>query len=437
MKRTLLSKFMLLLCIFIVGGGNFLWALTKTEGFEHKEAASSYQSTVTVSTAESDCGISWEIYYGCVTTTEKMSGDKSVGLRLQYNKDIYGYLQTTTPIDGLTKVDFYAKASTAGSANILIDIKYSTDGSSWTNIETAMSLTNKFKAYSVNIPTGGKYFRIDISSTSTKPTSSYAQLSIDDVKFSTPNTVTLADTNSTLTEVSVGAGVNLPSRSNMGDYIFYGWSETEISNETTEEPENIISAGDYNPADDVTLYPVYTKGKESVTIGNYASANSWSNGTKYTTINLYKVTATVSGGANSGKYYTDGYEWRLYQTENPTLTISVSGGFTLSSVKITYNVSYTGILVYNETQYASPASINVSGTSATFSVGNSGSATNGQVKITAFEVTYGDVRYTSHPTTTISINAACNDGAGNYYSTYSNTNAFVVASDLTVSEITV
>ena len=39
-------------------------------------------------------------------------------------------------------------------------------------------------------------------------------------------TVLLADDSSELEESTAGAGVVLPTRSAIGDYTFYGWSET-------------------------------------------------------------------------------------------------------------------------------------------------------------------------------------------------------------------
>ena len=126
----------------------------------------------------------------------------------------------------------------------------------------------------------------------------------------------------------------------------------------------------------------------SVTIADYATAHSWVNDTKYTSLQLDEnVTATVTGGGNTGKYYTSGDEWRLYQTESPTITIATTTG-TLSSIKITYNDKNTGTLLDGTTVIASATSVAVSGTEKTFSVGNTGSATNGQVKITKIEVTY-------------------------------------------------
>lgn len=70
-------------------------------------------------------------------------------------------------------------------------------------------------------------------------------------------TVTLGDDNTTLTEASAGAGVSLPARDNVGDYAFVGWSETNITTATETVPTT-ISAGQYKPSANVTLYPVYS-----------------------------------------------------------------------------------------------------------------------------------------------------------------------------------
>ena len=129
----------------------------------------------------------------------------------------------------------------------------------------------------------------------------------------------------------------------------------------------------------------------SVTIQDYATANSWSNSTKYTSISIDEnVTASVeTGGANTGKYYTAGYEWRYYQTESAQIKISVASGYELDSVTFTFNVANTGALFDSSSNAVSSGTpVSLSGTSAIFTVGNSGSATNGQVKFTNISVTY-------------------------------------------------
>lgn len=129
----------------------------------------------------------------------------------------------------------------------------------------------------------------------------------------------------------------------------------------------------------------------SNTIANIATANNWTNGTQYKSFKLdNNITIACTGGGNSGKYYTSGNEWRLYQTENAKFTVTAASGYILNSITVTYNITNTGILVYNNTQISSPATVTVSASTVEFSVGNSGTATNGQVKVTAISVTYSE-----------------------------------------------
>ena len=78
----------------------------------------------------------------------------------------------------------------------------------------------------------------------------------------------------------------------------------------------------------------------SVNIKTYAEDHQWDHAsTKYQTVNIDdNVTATTEeGGNNNGKYYSTGIgSWRLYKSENATLTISVAAGYKLLSVTITY-----------------------------------------------------------------------------------------------------
>ena len=128
----------------------------------------------------------------------------------------------------------------------------------------------------------------------------------------------------------------------------------------------------------------------SVSIATYADDHSWANGTKYGTVQIdSNVTATATGGGNTGKYYTSGEEWRYYQSESAEITISVPSGYELDSVTFSYNVSNSGILKDSSNNTVNSGSeVSVSGSSVTFSVGNSGTATNGQVKFTSISVTY-------------------------------------------------
>ncbi|MBR3864949.1 MAG: hypothetical protein IKJ19_07570 [Clostridia bacterium] len=127
----------------------------------------------------------------------------------------------------------------------------------------------------------------------------------------------------------------------------------------------------------------------TVSIANYASANGWANSTQYTTMTMdNNISVTVNGGGNSGKYYTSGTNWRLYQSESAELTISAANGKTIKSVKITYVVNNSGCLTHNGSNITSGTVVTVNATTTTFGVGNTGTATNGQARVTAIEVVY-------------------------------------------------
>ena len=209
-------------------------------------------------------------------------------------------------------------------------------------------------------------------------------------------------TDTELEEPNAGDGVTLPTPTlDCGDWEFAGWKTTSaVTTETTTKP-TLIPAGNYKPTANTTLYAVYqrtekteggpgeTEVTKSVSISTYATANNWSNETKYTSVTIDEnITATASNGTNTGKYYTNGSNWRFYQTDKATLTISAATGCTIKTVKVTYSVSNTGTLTYSGSNVASNAVTTINATSATFGVGNTGSATNGQVRITAIEVTY-------------------------------------------------
>lgn len=124
-----------------------------------------------------------------------------------------------------------------------------------------------------------------------------------------------------------------------------------------------------------------------ISIADYAKANNWANGTKYTTIEKDGITLTASGGGNTGKYYTSGNEWRLYQTESATLAIS-AGEYELVTAKIEYASQNNGVLLSGEDKLSSGQEVAFgSGMHrASFSVGNTGTAANGQVRITKVTV---------------------------------------------------
>lgn len=263
-------------------------------------------------------------------------------------------------------------------------------------------------------------------------------------------TVTFSDGGS-VTQASFGAKVTLPTRSAISSYAFAGWSETNVPDETTTAP-TIIPAGDYTPAADITLYPVYSKTEgasgvqnktTSVTISEYASANNWTNGEAYQPLVMdanVSIGGTVSG--NNFKYYSSDDSWRFYT--GGSFTVTTSNG-TLTSVKLTY----TGTLKYNDNSITSGTAFDVAGSTALIScTANS--------KITAIEVNYtignqGTTYYWSTPvsatverpeitlaanpftfSTTATITCAT-DGAAIKYS-YDGTNWNDYSAPLTITE---
>ncbi len=130
-----------------------------------------------------------------------------------------------------------------------------------------------------------------------------------------------------------------------------------------------------------------------LSIETYAEAHSWEDGKQYSTIEANSditITAVKSGGSsdNTGKYYTNGNNWRLYQTETPELTIAAPDNGKIKAVTITYSVDNAGVLTCGGKNVNSEEEVTFNSKSATFGVGNTGTASNGQVRITNIDVDY-------------------------------------------------
>ena len=188
--------------------------------------------------------------------------------------------------------------------------------------------------------------------------------------------------------------------------VFVGWTNNPINTPTNETPAILYKQKSDIPAitGNTTLYAVWADEEEidqesittttaTVSIKDYADANQWETGTKYTSIKIDEnITATAqktTGNTdNTGKYYTSGEDWRLYQNESPTFVISSKEDVTIETVAITYAVANNGVLIYDGNQIASDNSVEVNGNSITFSVGNSSTVTNGQIRVSKISVIY-------------------------------------------------
>ena len=117
------------------------------------------------------------------------------------------------------------------------------------------------------------------------------------------------------------------------------------------------------------------------------------------------VTVSVNDNGNNGKVYNNGTEWRLYQTDNAVVTVTVDNAL-ISSVTFTYSVSNGGILKYGNNTLTSGTPVAIASlASVSFNVANSGSATNGQARVTAISVTYTEEDITTVDTVSIDFGA--------------------------------
>lgn len=159
-------------------------------GFESSEgftAGTDYQSTVTQGPT-SPTSKQWETYYGTVSTSSKINGDNSLALRLYTTSNYAVSTMKFNVTGGVTKVQFNAKAATSNGASLKLTVEYSTNsGASWSAVEgfSAKALTSSAASYSFSVAGSPENYRLrfKIDSSSTKPSTKNAQMTIDDVKF--------------------------------------------------------------------------------------------------------------------------------------------------------------------------------------------------------------------------------------------------------------
>ena len=139
----------------------------------------------------------------------------------------------------------------------------------------------------------------------------------------------------------------------------------------------------------------------SISMFDLTSLEGWTSGTSHPELptETEDLTITSSGtpvgdyGLNTGKFYcgTDSKtgeayaNWRIYQNESPKVKFE-STIKTIKTIKITFEAQKTGTLLLNDTVIESDAVTEINASTAEFTVGNSGTAKNGQIKISAIEV---------------------------------------------------
>lgn len=280
MKQNYLKSLFLML-MMLVGMGAWAEEKQMLETFENQATSTTYNSQVTYEASASAIGISWFVEHGAVSTTAKISGEKSLHMRAYYQAtstaNVWNgnlpYAETKTPVKGLKSVSFKAAVSNTG---LEMDVFYSTDGSSWTQIGDSkeFSSTTSETCSGYEIPSSDQnsnyYIKIGINPKSThnanpKNAGNYT-FRIDDIEFTyeiggtTPDTpeptkynVTVANdiVNGTVTanpiSAAEGATVTLTATPD-ADHVFGSWNVTgatvaDASNATTTFT---MPAGDVN-----------------------------------------------------------------------------------------------------------------------------------------------------------------------------------------------
>ena len=390
LNLTRLRSLLLLACVML---GVSAWGETKTGTINFGSASGSTPINKTSVTGVDNLGNTWTITTVMSQTSFTQNANYSqIG---SSNNPATSITFTTTLPANQTINSFSAKfggfSGTAGTVNLKVGD--TTVGTGALNASTDVTVSNTSNQ-------AGTVLTVTVTDIAKGVKAYFISYSYDEVIDEDPHTVTFGDDNSTMTETGGGVGITLPSRSNVGNYAFVGWSATNITVETTTAPTYFAAGAVYHPIADITLYPIYQRSgftTNSVNIGTYANANNWENDKAYETVTIAEgVVATASTGGNTGKYYSNGQDWRFYQSGNGKLTIS-SATEDISSVKLTFTPNNNGVLKYGDSEVTSNVPLTVSGKSVELSVGNSTSNTNGQIRITAIEVTVGAASYISTP----------------------------------------
>lgn len=221
-----------------------------------------------------------------------------------------------------------------------------------------------------------------------------ASLTVNNIEYSascevtimSPNTVTLKDENgetmSILTQTSIGVSVTLPSRSDVGEWIFVGWSPTDVgTTETSTSPGTIIPAGSYVPTSNIILYPVYTRGGEE-SLAQTLQYDDWSYSGTTTDKDTYRLFHTGSYIESNAFDLSTLSKVIVYGgtyggDTNNSLTIG-DGSNTWKDVMVS-GKSQTGINTYTD-------GIALTGTNSLRITSNSGSAPGTGVRISKVEI---------------------------------------------------
>ena len=361
-----------------------------------------------------------------VTTTQAHFTSE---LRLYSSSTYNGYaiIQSVNPITAIVV--------NAGNKVDTLNVYACNDGNTWVLVGTISVTSTSYNNYTLDLGGAYNYVKLDVAGSNQvriKSMSLTVEKAVDDDCSHTNTTTTTIDATCTVagsitvtcddcsivistTPISATGHQNTTTTTIDATCTVEG-SITVTCNDcgATVSSESIPTI-DHNYVDgtcsecgeEQTATPSETT--VGITIADYADSNNWVNGQKYNSIEFdSNITVTASGTSNTGSYYTSGENWRIYQSDSGTITFNASNGCKISSITITYTSSNTGTLVFNGANVSSGTEITVNSETATFSMGNTGSASNGQARITAIDVVYTQPDACEHTnTTTTTIDATC------------------------------
>lgn len=168
----------------------------------------------------------------------------------------------------------------------------------------------------------------------------------------------------------------------------------------------------------------------SLSISSYATANSWVDTTRYTSI-VYDSHITLTGlsNGNNSKYYSSNNSWRHYEGDSGAITITATDA-TLTSVTFNYSNGNSGVLKYDGVNKTSGTAVSLGGaTSAEFTVGHSSGSKNGNVQITSFSVTYQETSGTTYYSVTYAANGATSGSVPTDATSYEDGDTVTVATN--------
>ena len=256
-------------------------------------------------------------------------------------------------------------------------------------------------------------------------------------------------------DVAEGSAISFPSISGLGGLNFLGWTNAPIVGKASVAPAVLVTSANMGNAD-ITYYAVF--GKTAIITDVLTLSTTGVTGTSYSD---FSDKTAASDAVYAGNCAGGNNSIQLRSNNNNSGVVTTTSGGKATKVVVTWqsgtqdgrtlnvygkNTAYESASdLYDNTEQGTLIGTIVKGTSTELTISTDYEyigvrSASGAMYLSDLSITWntgGDNEYCTSVTETITINAACNDGAGNYYGTYSSSSAFVVPSDLVVSEISV